>query len=261
VLPGAAPVDGATHLRDYKIKETKKSCDGGASYAPCAADSDCPGGTCAKTPKHEKQPLLAVQNALGITVVSTKKVVGLMAATATSGAGPVDSPGVTNVDTYKCYGVKLVKKVCVRDPATACKSTTDCGLGGIDGPCLTRFPKALAKLLDDVYTVGDKAFQLKAPKRLCLATAIDGVAPQHPGAHFLCYGAKPLKKACDETTAIPGRKCRDEEDCAIYFNPAGECALQPKTVVAPGLYAANLLGRERVDPKREKEVCFPSLLL
>ncbi len=260
--PGATPVDGATQLRDYKIKETKRSCGAGTNEnQPCTADSDCPGGECVKTPKHERQPTLVVRNALGTLVVATKKPAGLMAATAIAFPAPAPTPGPTNVDTYKCYGVKLVKKVCAGDPATTCRSALDCGIAGLDGPCLTRFPKGIAtSLRDNVLAIGDRALQLKKPTRLCLATAVDGAPPQHPDAHFLCYAVKALKKACAQASGIPGQPCRKNEDCGDYLD-LGHCVAQTKTGRLTGVHATNFLGRERVDLKKEKEVCLPSVVL
>lgn len=260
-LAGTSIIDPETHLRDYKIKETRKTCGAGANEdEPCAADSDCPGGECVKTPKHAKEPLVAVQNALGIAVLSTKKVIGLMAPTSVAGPSPAPPPGLTEVDPYKCYSVKFVKKVCAGDPTTSCKGNLDCGFGGVDGPCLKHFPKKLGKSLDDTYTIAGTAFALKGPKRLCLAAAVDGATPENPNAHLLCYRAKPLKKACDEDSGLPGTRCRDDDDCGDFFG-GGACDAQPKTTSSSGLHATNALGRERVDRKKPKEVCFPTVVL
>ena len=260
-LPGEGLIDSQAQLRDYKIKETKKTCDAGANAdEPCAADSDCPGGECGRTPKHVKQPLISVQNALGVLVVSTRKAVGLMTATSIAVPGPAPPLGPTDVDTYKCYSVKFVKKVCAGDPTTKCKRDLDCGIGGVDGPCIKRLPKKFGKSLDDSFTIGDTAFQLKGPKRLCLATAVDGVPPQHPDAHLLCYAAKPLKKACDDASGLGGTPCRKDDDCGDFLG-GGACEDQLKTMPPAGVHATNDLGRERIDPKKQKEVCFPSILL
>ena len=46
-----------------------------------------------------------------------------------------------------------------------------------------------------IRTLGDKAFVLKRPTKLCLAASVDGVPAQSPTTHLLCYGVKGLKRA------------------------------------------------------------------
>ncbi len=253
-------IDPTTFLRSYKIKEARSSCIAGAAanaLGPCDSPADCGGSACERTPKHAKEPLLSVQNELGVTAVATKKVVEYLVPTALGTGGPVSPLGATAVDSYKCYGVKFVKRRCAGDLERVCKRDIDCQNVG---PCLRRFPKALSVSVDDAFSVGAKAFLLKKPTKLCLATAVDGTPPQSPTTHLLCYAAKGLKTACSIGTGLPGTACRKDVDCLDFPFP-DVCETQPKTPKASGLYLANPLGVERVDRNKEVEVCFPSMLL
>ena len=62
-----------------------------------------------------------------------------------------------------------------------------------------------------------------------------------------------LKKACAEASGIPGQPCRKDEGCGDYLD-LGHCVTQAQALKITGIHATNFLGRERVDPKKEKEV-------
>ena len=119
------PHDDAAHLRGYQVKAAK--------------------GTAA----HEPLLHMPIVNELGTVILDTKKPDRLLAVSAKNLGAPAAPLGATDVDDFKCYTVKVVKKRCAQNPERKCKKSVDCG---VDGPCLAKFPKDLTATVGDQLT-------------------------------------------------------------------------------------------------------------
>lgn len=139
--------DPITHLKGYQIKLTKTD-------PPQAPDV-----------KHA----VRVTNQFGELLLDTLRPDRLLMPTAKSLTGPVDPPGLNNVDHYKCYKVR----------------------GRKGAP---KFKPILGVSVSDQF-IGQppKLFDLKKPTRLCTPVDKNGEGIKNPGTHLLCYQAKPTK--------------------------------------------------------------------
>jgi hypothetical protein len=81
--------------------------------------------------------------------------------------------------------------------------------------------------LDDQFTEAAKQFDLKKPKRVCLAADVDGAGVRDAARGLLCYQAKPA---------------------------AGE----PKHAKRVGVHVLDGFGAGRLDALKEDELCVPS---
>jgi hypothetical protein len=92
------------------------------------------------------------------------------------------------------------------------------------------FPKGIQRQLGAQLTTPAKLFDIKKPKRLCVPASKNGSAIENAAGHLLCYQVKPAKD-------------------------------EPKHTPVSGLYAANDFAQpERLDTKKEAELCVPSIL-
>lgn len=200
-----APVDAATHLRGYQMKAAKGA------------------------PKPPPPTLVTVLNALGTVIVDGKKPDRLLVPSAKSLGTPAAPLAATDVDDFACYAVKVRKKRCAQDPSRKCKKSADCG---VDGPCLTSFPKNLTAAVGDQFTTfaTPKTMRIVKPTRLCLASDLNGGGVIKLGAALLCYATKPA-----------------------------DGAPKHEKIVAQ-IHTTNGLARERADTVKEEELCLPSVL-
>ncbi len=200
---GGQPLDPARHFRGHPEKLAKGQ------------------------PTTDAIRLLPVVTELGTVIVDVKKPLRLLAPSAKSLNGPVDPLPGTDGDHFNCYGVKTNKKRCASNPERKCKRSADCG---VDGPCLTGFPKNLTVQIGDQFTgfATPKALAVKKPSRLCFAADARGGYLQ-PGALLLCYQAKPAAGAPTHEKIV-GR-----------------------------IHLATALARERVDTVKEDELCLPAV--
>lgn len=81
--------------------------------------------------------------------------------------------------------------------------------------------------LDDQFTGAPKQFDLKKPKRVCLAADVDAAEVRDPASRILCYQAKPA-------------------------------AGQPKHAKRTGLFVEGGFGAGQLDALKEGELCVPS---
>ena len=214
-----------TYLRQYTVKAVKKTClFGTAAGRTCESPADCGGADCGRTPREPKRSL-RVDNQLGVVLVETKKAESLLIPSMVDLATPPVPNGAFFVGHFKCYTVKETKKRCAEDRGRKCKRDADCGL---DGPCVQKFPKGVQVALADELTPV-KLFDVKKPKRLCLAADKNDEGVGEPEGHLMCYQVKRARGT-------------------------------PKHDKRAGLYLLNQLDRERLDTQSESELCIPSLV-
>jgi hypothetical protein len=113
--------------------------------------------------------------------------------------GPLAGSGV---DAFKCYAVKVSKGA-------------------------PKFAPIAGVALVDQFTGTARQFDLKKPKRVCLAADLDGAGVRDAGASLLCYQAKPA---------------------------AGE----PKFVKRTGVFVEDGFAAGQLDALKEDELCVPS---
>jgi hypothetical protein len=119
--------------------------------------------------------------------------------------GETEPPGPLGgsaVDAFKCYSVKVSKGA-------------------------PKFVPIPGVALDDQFTEAAKQFDLKKPKRVCLAVDVDGAGVRDAASGLLCYQAKPAK---------------------------GE----PKHAKRLGLFVEDAFGATRLDALKQDELCVPS---
>lgn len=202
---GGAPADAVAHLRGYQVKPAK------GSAAP------------------ELFKNMPIVNALGTVIVDMKKPDRVLAVSAKALGAPANPLAATDVDDFKCYTVKVLKKRCAASSFRKCKTSADCG---VDGPCLGAFPKTLTATVGDQFTgLGTpRALRITKPTRLCLSADVNGTGIVNFQATLLCYAVKPAAG-----TAKFGK-------------------------IEGQIHTTNALARERLDAVKESEVCLPSLL-
>ena len=226
---GMVVADEDTHFRSYRMKEAKTTCAPNAAQNAghaCTSSADCGGSACGKTPKHVPARSLRIINTIGTVVVDTAKPDTLFVPTAKSLAAPAAPlPTPAALDHFKCYTVKLRKKVCAGNASKTCKRDNDCD---VDGPCLLKFRKDLQATVQDQFTGTPKTFVVKKPTRLCTAVDKNGEGLQNADRNLLCYQVKPVSGA-------------------------------PAAVPHPGVHLTNQFGRELVDTGKEVELCVPSV--
>ncbi len=198
------PFDQAAHFRGYQVKPAKG------------------------TAKHEPLLRTPIVNQLGTVIIDTKKPDRVLAVSAKALDAPAAALGATDVDDFKCYTVKVVKKRCAQNSERKCKKSADCG---VDGPCLAAFPKTLTVAVGDQLTTfaTPRTLQIVKPTRLCFPAAVNGGAVGNVAATLLCYQTKPA-------------------------------AGTPKHAKLVGrIHTTNPLARERADTVKESELCLPSV--
>ncbi len=200
---GEGIIDPDTHLVGYEIKRAK-------TYPP--------------QPKHVKRTNIEVVNQFGTIFVDTKKPDRLLVPSLKDLDFPIpdiDLPDEFPVDHFKCYKVKVKKKICEDDPAIKCREDADCQTG----TCNLGFPKGIQVTVEDQFE--DKLFDVKKPTRLCTPVDKNGEGIINPDAHLMCYKVKPA------------------ED-------------EPKHIKVEGIHTNNQFGPLQVDTKKEAELCVPS---
>ena len=138
-------VDPSTHVMAYTIKS--------------------------QVPKHIKRTAIRVTNQLGELHVNTKKPDLLLVPSGKNllSTPPVPSPGVTNLDHYKCYRVGVT--------------------GGTP-----KFASGTTVSVSDQFESA-RLLSLGKPRHLCIPVDKNGEGIKNPQAHFLCYTAKPAVTA------------------------------------------------------------------
>ncbi len=198
---GEGIIDPDTHLVGYEIKRAKGE------------------------PKHEKQTNIQVDNQFGTIFVDTKKPDRLLVPSLKDLDIPIpdnDVPDEFPVDHFKCYKVKVKKKICEDDPAIKCREDADCQTG----TCNLGFPKGIQASVVDQFNQ-QKLYDIKKPKRLCNPADKNGEGIINPDAHLMCYKVKPAEN-------------------------------EPKHIKVTGIHVNNQFGPEQLDTKKEAELCVPS---
>jgi hypothetical protein len=192
-------VDLDTHLVNYKIKPGEGQ------------------------PTHVRQTNIRVDNQLGVIIVDTTRPERLLVPTAKDlidlPLPPV--PDDHNVDNYKCYKIKVRKKICQDDPSIKCKTDADC-----PGACNLGFPKGVQVMVVDQFQ--ERIYDVQKPGSLCTPVDLEGGGIKNPETHLMCYRVKPAK---------------------------GE----PKHDMVTGININNELGPLQLDTIKEEELCVPSL--
>ena len=200
---GEGIIDPDTHLVGYEIKRAK---------------TDPP------QPKHAERTNIEVVNQFGTIFVDTKKPDRLLVPSLKDLDIPIpdiDVPDEFPVDHFKCYKVKVKKKICEDDPAFKCREDADCQTG----TCNIGFPKGIQVDVVDEFNQ-HKLYDIKKPKRLCNPVDMNGEGIINPDAHLMCYKVKPA------------------ED-------------EPKHIKVEGIHTNNQFGPLQVDTKKEAELCVP----
>ncbi len=202
---GEGIFDAMTHLKGYQIALAK---------------------TDPKQPKHIAQRAW-VDDQLATLFIETVAPDRLLTPTAKS----LDQPGLPpdptahNVDHYKCYKVKVGKKLCEANPSLSCKRDADCPTG----VCNLGFPKDLTVGVLDQFNQ-PKVLAVSKPTRLCVPvkkTLVPAGVPElikQSAEHLMCYSVKPSK---------------------------GE----PRHTSFVGIFVNNQFGPERLDTVGEDELC------
>jgi hypothetical protein len=173
-------------------------------------------------PKHIKQTVV-MQDQFGTHVVQTIKENLLFVPTSKSLTGPAAAPP-TNIDHYKCYKAKILKKRCVGggNNTNTCKTDADCPGGVCD---LTGFVKTLGVDVEDQFQ--DKLFDIIKLTQLCAPVDKNGEGILDSDLHYTCYLAK---------------------------TPKGG----PKHVAQPGVRTNNQFGKGLFSTVKEKVLCLPA---
>ena len=135
-------------------------------------------------------------------LLDTIKVDRLLVPGAKGETEPPGPLGGSAVDAFECYAVKVSKGA-------------------------PKFAPIPGVALDDQFTAAAKQFDLKKPKRACLAADVDGAGVRDAASGLLCYQAKPT----------PG---------------------QPKHAKRVGLFVEDGFGPGQLDALKEDELCVPS---
>jgi hypothetical protein len=185
---GEGIADPLTHLMVYQIQNAKVCADTGLV---CANNKDCAAGTACAAPKSTSYAV-RVSNQVGTLLLETQKPTQLLVPSAKSLSGPADPADLdaSTVDHFKCYDIKVNKNRCEGDSTLKCNSDADCASAG---PCNFGFLKGTTVTVKDQFTDQSKAFEMKAPTRLCNPVNKDGEGIQDPDNHLLCYPVKPVK--------------------------------------------------------------------
>lgn len=212
--------DRDTHLAGYQIQEAKVCSDTGNL---CVNAKDCNKGAKCAAPKHQSRTAL-INNQFGKLLVSTQPAKRLLVPSTKNlpALEAVAAVAVSEVDHFKCYGVKVNKR-CEGEPIQACKKDADCGSSG---PCSTGFAKGLQATVTDQFTQS-KLFDLQKPMRLCTPVNKNNEGYKHPENHLMCYQVKVAK---------------------------GQAAHSKQVNVA----VSNQFGTVLLDTVKEEELCVPS---
>jgi hypothetical protein len=167
-------------------------------------------------PKHVPTTNLAVSNQFGVVSIDTIKEDRLLVPAAKNLSMPVAPPLESShaVDRFKCYKVKVTKQT----------------------------PRFLGTTvsLNDQFTApegGDKDFQIKKPKRLCVPVSVNGSTIKRASGDLLCYKAK----------------------LATKLN--GMPIVQPPHTPRTTVHVNSELGPEHLDTTKPAELCVPSVVL
>jgi hypothetical protein len=151
---------------------------------------------------HAKQSQIEVTTAFGTLSLDTVKPDQLLVPTSLGEGGVPGALTDSRVDPFKCYKVKVTKGT-------------------------PKLPKGVQASVENFFDTA-RTFDVKKPKRLCLAADQDGAGIAQPGARLLCYQAKPAK---------------------------GEA----KHVKRTGVFVLNPFGQAQLDTVKETELCVPEL--
>jgi hypothetical protein len=142
---------------------------------------------------------LAVSDALGTLTLDAKKPERLLVPSAL-GAQPPD-PSST-VDAFSCWKARIAKGT-------------------------PKLPKGLQLTAAGAMTTPAKTYDVKAVRRVCVATALNGTPRKNPGAALVCYRAKQTKGA-------------------------------PKHVKTKGTVVTSSLGGMTLDTTADDTICLPA---
>jgi hypothetical protein len=183
--------------RIFDVKGPKEIC------APANKNNEDPGAPAlpehltryqillAKTPvqpKHIPQ-VMVMQDQFGSHVLQTISANRLLVPTSKGINIPPGAPP-TNIDHYKCYKAKVLKKRCVGGSNTlnACTSDAQCPGGTCD---LTGFVKLLGQDIEDQFQ--DKLLDINKITQVCTPVDKNGEGIMDPALHYTCYQAKTPK--------------------------------------------------------------------
>ncbi|MCW5891068.1 MAG: hypothetical protein KIT14_11020 [bacterium] len=126
------------------------------------------------TPFHMRQVGLRVSNRFGAVTLDTVKPSTVLIPAQTSYLGPVAPPNPVDhdVDTFRCYDVKPSK--------------------GSRGLAKAVYAVVHSALPDDYFKIR-KLFAVGKPRRLCVASSIDGAGVESATAALLCHQVKAAK--------------------------------------------------------------------
>lgn len=254
---GEIILDPDTHLKSYQTTDAKVCSD---NNNPCRSNRDCSAGAKCQSLKHVKQTNVQVTNQFGTLFVDTVSPDRLLIPTAKALDVPIDppNPDTHNVDHYRCYKVKVNKRLCEADPQVKCKTDADCAAQGLTGACNLGFTKLVATV-GDQFTDPPQLFEIAKPIRLCNPVDKNSEGMKNPDGHLMCYQARLVKKICTAQAPLNALgACLKEEDCGGVKRQTNLCLPQLKHEKVLGFYTNNQFGPEQLDTVKEEELCVPS---
>jgi hypothetical protein len=227
--------------QDYTVKKPTEIC------APASKNNEDPGADA--DPEH----LMAFQIGIvkgGVKATKTNILVGdqflnnqavqiikenrLLVPASKALSGPAGA-FPTNLDHYKCYRAKGLKKVCIGgpDPFKKCKDDSECSPGGFCSPGFAKLTvKDGAQVEVDDQFQANRDYDVIKLKQVCFPVDKNGEGINDPNLYYTCYLAKPSK-----TSPVP----------------------QDKFGGVPGVRVNNQLGNQLIDVARERELCLPAV--
>jgi hypothetical protein len=104
-----------------------------------------------------------------------------------------------------------------------------------------------------------KLYDIRRPRRLCTPVDKNDEGIKNTGDALTCYSVRQVAKTCAAgAPENPVKACRKEKDCGGVRRQTRYCQIQPKHTKVLNIHLNNQFGPERVDTKREGELCVPS---
>jgi hypothetical protein len=189
----------------------------------------------AKMPRHLPRTSLRLDNQFGTVFLNTVRPEELLVPTAKDldSPPPLPDPAQHAVDHYACYKVKLT-------------------------PGTLPVPAGLSVTIADQFTTPANLYLVKKPTRLCAPADKNDEGVRH-AEHLVCYTLRLVKKRCAAGAPVnPGGTCTREADCGGTQRVTELCTSQPRFTSVGGVHLENQFGSERVDVRKEAELCVPS---
>jgi len=240
---GEGITDPDTHLESYRINQLRRSCAADAPlnrFGSCWREADCGGVQrqttyCRKTDRFQPVTAVQVDNAFGTVTLDLIGSGRLLVPTAKDLEGPIDAPNpeMHNLDHFKCYTARIRGS-------------------------LFSLPGIRQAFVVDQFDQ-PKLYNILWPRRLCTPVDKNDEGIKNAGDALTCYSVWQVAKTCVAgAPQNPLKACRREKDCGGVRGQTEYCQIQPRHNKVLNIHLNNQFGPERVDTKREEELCVPS---